>query len=526
MTRSKAEALAEQRLQELREKCYYSLWHFAQVVEPHRVYGECHKELFEFWQHSETMGVDNTLALMPRDHQKSHMLAVRCAWEIYRNPAITIIYVSATSNLAERQLLDIQNILESERFTKLSPTMVNREKGKRAMWNTAAFSVDHPKRLEEGVRDPTVSACGLTTNNCGWHCKFLAKDDVVVPDNAYTSDARKKVEAGCSQLASVLTTGGVECAVGTRYHPRDHYNTLKNMSENVHDEETGEVLDTQKVYSVHERQVELDGVFLWPRSPRKSDGVMFGFDWTQLARKKAKYTEDILQFFAQYYNNPNDMDNQGIERNTFQYYNRELVTNRRGSWYIKDTQLKLFASMDFAYSLNADADYTVIMVVGVDWEFNVYVLDIIRFKTKRIPVYFDNLKAAMVKWEFTQLYAEVTAAQAVIVQALKEEIAREGLRCRVNDNRPTRNDGRKAERIEAALSYRYREGKVFHYKGGLCSLLEEELILDNPPHDDIKDALAAVLSDPKISKPRRPSEADEDTLMYDVQYNSRFGGCV
>ncbi len=522
---NKPSQLEQERIEALRETCFHSLWKFAKAVEPHRVYGSCHRDLFEFWQHSEVMGIENTLALMPRDHQKSHCLAVRCAWEIYKNPAITIIYISATSGLAERQLLDIQNILESKQFRILSPDMIHPEKGKRAMWNTREMSVDHPKRKEEGVRDPTVSTCGLTTNTTGWHCKFLAKDDVVIKENAYTSDARDKVEGACSQLASVLTTGGIECAVGTRYHPKDHYDTLKTMMENIHDEETGEILDSKKVYAIHERQVELDNNFLWPREARKSDGEMFGFNWVQLARKKAKY-KDTLQFFAQYYNNPNDMDNRSIERGNFQYYNRELINMKQGIWYYKDRKLKVYAAMDFAYSMKADADFTVLIVIGVDWEFNIYILDIYRFKTKRIKIYFDNVKDGLLKWEFNRLRAEVTAAQAVIAQSLKELISTEGISCRVHEYRPTRNDGSKEERMEATLTPRYEEGKIFHFKGGLCSILEEELLLDNPEHDDIKDALASCISAEYVRKPRRPVKNDEDNVMSSLQFSGRFGGVI
>lgn len=525
MPKQKAKSRHEQYLEDLREECLHSLWKFANVVEPHRVYGECHRDLFNFWQNSETMDIDNTLALLPRDHQKSHCLAVRCAWEIFRNPAITIVYVSATAELAERQLVDIQQIMESKPFTLLSPNMIHPNKGKRAMWNTTGISVDHPARDKEGVRDPTIATAGLTTNTTGWHCVFLAKDDVVVPQNAYTSDSRQKVASACSQLASVLTTGGSECAVGTRYHPKDHYATLKSMSESTRDED-GEITGSRHVYAIHERQVEIGGVFLWPRQARQSDGHEYGFDWVQLDRKKAKY-EDKLQFFAQYYNNPNDLDNRNIDRHNFVYYKREHIKMRQGRWYYNNLRLNVYAAMDFAYSLKDDADYTVIVVAGIDYKFNVYVLDIFRFKTKRIKIYFDNLKDALIKWEFNKLRAEVTAAQDVIVTSLKELITEEGISCKVHEHRPTRHDGDKEERIAAALDPKYEEKKVLHFKGGLCTILEEELLLDNPEHDDIKDALASLLSADYIRKPRRPVDEDEMgdmSLMSRLRPHNRFGG--
>ncbi|MEE8598916.1 MAG: hypothetical protein V3S69_05320 [Dehalococcoidales bacterium] len=519
-------SITEQRLEALREECHHSLKKFAKTVEPHRVYGRCHEDLYDFWQKQEVLEIDNTLALLPRDHQKSHMLAVRCAWEIYRNPAITILYVSATAGLAARQLTDIKQILTGKPFCLLSPTMVAPEEGKRAMWNATGISVDHPDRIKEGVRDPTVSIAGLDTTVTGWHCQFLAKDDVVVPDNAYTIEARKKVEAACSQLASVLTTDGVECAVGTRYHPKDHYNSLINMTEDIHDEETGEILDSKSTYSCFERQVETDGIFLWPRQRRLSDGKMFGFNWGQLARKKAKYT-DKLQFHAQYYNNPNDLDNRSIGQGNFVYYNRERIIMKRGKWYYGDRRLNVYAAMDFAYSLNKKADWTCIVVFGVDHEFNIYVLEIRRFKTKKAAVYFDNVKDLVLKWEFSFMRAEVTAAQAVIVETLKDTMLAEGFHVKVEDHRPNKYDGAKKERCDAALLPKYEAQKVYHYKGGECTLLEEELLLDNPDHDDIKDTLAAGLSSKFIKKPRRINKEEEHDSMSSLQFHthSRFGGC-
>lgn len=523
MKAKKTLTAAQQKLADMREACRASLWEFAKVVEPHRVYGQCHKDLFDFWQQSECMDFSNTLALLPRDHQKSHCLAVRCAWEIFKDPAITIVYVSATSELAERQLLDIGNIMESRYYRSLSPKMIHKDKGKRAMWNTKGISVDHPLRKKENPRDPTIATAGMTTNTTGWHCSFLAKDDVVVPQNAYTSDARSKVEAGCSQLASVLTTGGSECAVGTRYHPKDHYSTLQKMMVQEHDEE-GNVVGEHKVYEIHQRQVEESGVFLWPRMARKSDGKMFGFNWVELAIKKAKY-KDRLQFFAQYYNNPNDMEGRELDADSFQYYKREDIVMKANTWYYKDRRLNVYASMDFAYSLNMDADWTCIVVFGVDWELNYYVLDIDRFKTKKIAKYFSHLETMIIKWEFKKLRAEVTAAQAVIVQSLKDLIKTSKIHCKVFDFRPMSGDGSKEERMEAALMPIYDSKDVFHYQGGNCALLEEELLLDNPPHDDIKDSFASGVSAPFIRKPRRPqSECIDESSSKGHRQHSRFGG--
>lgn len=187
---------------------------FARLVNPHREYGAIHDELFHWLTREEAR--DNQLVLLPRDHQKSHCIAVRVAWEITRNPETTILYVSATSTLAEKQLYAIKNILSSPTYTRYWPEMIHPDEGKREQWTANSISVDHPKRKAEGVRDSTILAAGLTTTITGQHCNIAVLDDVVVPGNAYTKDGRDKVASVYSQLASIETTDAKEWVVGTR----------------------------------------------------------------------------------------------------------------------------------------------------------------------------------------------------------------------------------------------------------------------------------------------------------------------
>lgn len=498
-------------VKELAKLCEANLWTFATTVEPHRVYGECHKELYDWWQKCEENGIENTLALMPRDHQKSHCIAVWCCWKITRDPTETIIYLSATSGLAERQLQDIYNILDSTIYRRLWPEMTHPEWGKRAQWNNSALTVDHPLRVAAQLRDPTISIAGLDTVTTGWHCSILIKDDVVVPENAYTRENRAKVAEKASQFASILSPGGLEWVVGTRYHPDDHYNTLIKMQEDVIDDE-GNILDSIPVYAVHERVVEVGGIFLWPRMARKSDGKMYGFDMRELNRKKAKYLVKA-QFYAQYYNNPNNDEDCTIKRSHFQYYEQDALKYHKGHWYINGRELFLMAAMDFAFSLNKRSDSSCIVVIGTDYERNIYVLDIVRYKTKKTSVYLEKLAEMHSKWNFQWVSCEVTQAQDTIVEYIKDELAKDKnghAVLKIEDRRPGRNDGSKQERMAAALEPRYENKQVYHYRGGMITVLEEELVMEHPPHDDCKDTLAMAISSGKLRYPHRPQMEDED----------------
>jgi hypothetical protein len=462
---------------------------------------------------------------MPRDHGKSSYVAYKAAWWITKHPDTRILYVSSTSGLAEAQLKSIKDILTSPIYRRYWPEMVNQEEGKRERWTNTAIAVDHPKRKEEGIRDPTVWAAGLTTSVTGFHCDVAIFDDIVVYDNAYTEEGRTKVSTQYSFLNSIEGTDAQEWVVGTRYHPKDLYASMQQMEEEIYSDE-GEVIETRPVYTLFERQVEDSGdgagQFLWPRQQR-NDGKWFGFDAKVLATKRAKYL-DKMQFRAQYYNDPNDPGDLRIGRDKFQYYEPKFLINDSGQWFYKDRKLNVFASVDFAYSTKKRSDYTAIAVVGVDRENNAYVLEIDRFKTERIAEYFEHIFTLHKKWGFRKLGAETTAAQKAIVRELKESYIRPyGLYLSIEELTHSSRQGSKEERIAAILEPRYENMMVWHYRGGLCQTLEEELIAQNPPHDDCMDALAAAISisvapTGQLSRDRARESGNV------VSFHPRFGG--
>lgn len=178
------------------------------------------------------------------------------------------------------------------------------------------------------------------------------------------------------------------------------------------------------------------------------------------------------------------------------------------------------ASIDFAFSLAKKADNTALVTIGVDHLGNYYVLDIDRFKTDRISEYFNHIVRAQQKWGFRKIRAEITVAQQSIVRELKESyIKPNGLALSIDEYRPTRHEGNKEERIAAILEPKYDNLQIWHYKGGNCQALEEELVMRHPPHDDIKDALANAIEIAVIPKQRQ-----HQTVASNVVYSSRFGG--
>jgi len=479
--------------------------------------GSIHVELAQWL--TRQGGKDNKLTLLPRGHMKSKIAAFLAAWWITKDPSETILYVSATSPLAEKQLYQIKQIIDSPIYRRYWPEMIHPEEGKREKWAVEEICVDHPIRKQEGIRDATVKATGITGSTTGFHASKVILDDLVVPTNAYTEEGREKVAALYSQLASIENPGAQEAVFGTRYDPRDLYGTLISMKESVFDDD-GEIIDEAEVYEIFQKVVETDGEFLWPRQQR-ADGTKFGFDAKILARIKAKYV-DSTQYYSQYYNNPNSSDNAPIDSNKFQYYERSLLKQLEGSWFIKERKLNVYAAIDFAFSLSKKADYTALVVVGVDSGGNYYILEIDRFKTDRIVEYYNHIIKNQQKWGFRKLRAEVTVAQRAVVNELKESyIKPNGISLSIDEYNPSRREGAKEERIASILEPKYDNLQVWHYRGGNCQTLEEELIMRRPPHDDIKDALANAINIAVI-----PKQWSMQSAVSNIKSHPRFGGII
>lgn len=513
----------------LREACESDLVTFIKYVHPHTVLGSVHEELCDWWTREDAGS--HQLVLLPRDHQKSRMLAYRVAWYLTKVPWGRVIYISSTAALAEKQLYFIKNIFEDPKHKELWPFHIHEQEGRREKWTNTEINLDHPLRKKESIRDPSILSGGLGKTLTGFHAEVIAMDDIVVMENAYTEEGREKVSDYCSLLTSIQSDDGEaekgggarEWIVGTRYHPVDQYSIFMDMEEEVFNKE-GEIEEFRSVYEKFEKKVESrgdgTGEFIWPRQQRE-DGKWFGFNVPILAKKRAKYI-NRTQYYAQYYNTPNNPESEAISRNRFQYYEPKHLVRRGGYWYFKERRINLMAAIDFNYSVGKRSDYTALVVVGVDSDRNYYVLDIERFQTDSINRYYEAILNLHIKWDFRKIVCETTAAQQAIVKELRNGYVKpHGLSLSLIEKKPLPGAGSKEERMTAILEPKYDSMSVWHYRGGNCQILEDELIMEHPPHDDVKDALANALEAaiPPTSGTRRSTGSRSS-----LQFHSRFGG--
>lgn len=520
MIRKKTSKITDDRLQH-KLAAEASLEKFINLVHPRRILGNVHREVIRWWTRQDAK--NHQLLLLPRDHMKSTLVAYRIAWELTKDPSLRVLLISSTSNLATKQLKFIKDIFTSDTYRLFWPDMVEKEESKRELWTQREISLDHPLRKQEAIRDPSIFTAGLTSNIVGLHCDIAILDDVVVQGNAYLEEGRTKVRDQYSYLSSVEGVNSKEWVVGTRYHPKDLYSELVSMEVDEYDE-FGDKIRSEPLFEIKEYPVESigdgTGEFLWPRQ-QSPNGRWYGFDAKVLADKRAQYLNK-LHFRAQYYNDPHDVESSPIQRELFQYYDPNYISRRDFHWFFKREPLNVVAAVDFAFSLGKKADYTSIVVIGLDGYQNYYILEIDRFRTDKISEYFNRILKLYEKWSFRKIRAEVSVAQAVIVQDLKDNYIRPmGLSLSVDEFRPSRFQGSKDERINAVLEPKYANHQIWHYPGGNCQILEEELLYFNPSHDDVKDALASAID---FSTAPSNNFTRIRLQQHAVQFHPRWGG--
>jgi predicted phage terminase large subunit-like protein len=519
---------------------YYedSLHAFAEYINPLYMYGEAHYELFSILERTESDDEDVAraaayqLVLYPRGHLKSHCMAVWVVWKVTKEPWTTVIYLTAGEDLATVQMKAIKDMFTCEEYVTLWPEMFAENEADREKWSTWSIITDHPVYKERRVRDYTVIIKTIGSSATGLHCDALVLDDVVTKNNAYTDAGRKLVEDTVADFAAVKNTGAITKAAGTRYDEKDIYGKMIDAETPILNMETGEQIGSDKQWQVFNRQVESRGdglgTYLWPRVQSPTTGQWFGFDFNVLIQKKTEFVSigTLAQYYAQYYNDPNMV--KAGDHAGFHYYSRKGLQRVGETWYYGDKRLEIAAGMDLAWTDETGkngkrADYTAIVIIGVDSDGFIYVLDAVQFKTSKYSVYYRHIAKAYDMWRFRKLHVESESAGKFIVEALQNLVRENALNLVVVGKTVPRNQS-KEERAAAILEPRYDGSTILHYKGGIISELELQITSLRPRHDDLRDALTIAVDNAKkgVVRPRVTAAVAQNNNTH--MGASRFGG--
>lgn len=139
-----------------------------------------------------------------RGSGKSTLLGIYLAWKLYRDPLRQLLVLGADDALAGDMSRDVLALAENH---PLLAGSVRQVPAVHSWWLEEAFA--HSPRV------PSVKAKGIMSRLTGSRADLAVLDDVEVPRNTETDEARRKLRKRISELTHVLKPGSSRIWIGT-----------------------------------------------------------------------------------------------------------------------------------------------------------------------------------------------------------------------------------------------------------------------------------------------------------------------
>lgn len=172
------------------------------------------------WMDNLATDRDNLL-MLPRGHNKSGILDVYNAYRYYKNSEDLILHQGANDTDAYKVSRGTQNVLSRHPLT--APFGVIKASGEVQKWWVAGSS---------DVRYGSMYARGILSTVTGQRATLIQNDDVEVPSNVATPEAREKLRYRLSEQTHILIPGSPKLWVGTPHSHDSLYKQLKEKGAN------------------------------------------------------------------------------------------------------------------------------------------------------------------------------------------------------------------------------------------------------------------------------------------------------
>lgn len=439
--------------------------------------GQFHKDLCKFVQDDRKK---KKLILMPRGHLKSTLITIGYSLhQIVNNPNIRILILNATWQMAVDFLTEIKRHLQSnETLINLYGELANEAEE----WSQDRITL---KRKDQNIKGPTVWATGVESNLVGSHPDLIILDDVVNRDNIETRESIEKVILRYKDALDLLEPGGQLIVIGTRWAEGELYSWLM-------DKESGASVQYDVMIKRAYEGDLLTGEGFVPLWPEK---------FTQEELKERLAGKGWYEFSAQYLNNPVPDEDATFKKSWFQRFDLEEIRGK---------DLTKIITIDPAISLEKEADFTAMVVSGIDIFGNIYILDIVRGHYTPNQI-INKIFELNNMWSPKEIGIETVAFQKALAYTLREEMKNSH---KVVPIRELKTQDRSKDQRIKGLQPSYENGKIFHRNGHPMTVyLEDELSkFPRGRHDDIIDAESYMLD--LLFPPRQKSHRYQNSYLY------------
>lgn len=439
--------------------------------------------------------------LLPRGHLKSTFVTIAFSIQhILKNPNVRILIGNQVWDMSRTFLREIKAQLEGSQLKYLFGEFMS------AKWNEDMVIV---RQRTKALKEPTILTTGVEAETTGGHFDLIILDDLTGLQNSQTPEQREKTKRFRRSMINLLEPGGTLIEIGTRWHLDDTFSVIFEKE--------------MRYYDVMVRRVVEGGKLIFPRHfAKKFDDVRK--DWKMVDDpacmdyvEHLKVSMPLDEFNAQYLNDPISSETQLFKPEMFKYWNQ------------KPEGLYVGMAVDLAISEQRSADYTAIVVCGMDKDYKLYVLDYLRGHWKPGDVV-ANVFDMQSRWKPHAVGMEVNGFQRTLRLACEDEMRRRKQYFPIEEIK-TGPERSKETRIKSLEPF-YRNGTVYHAAWMRGKDMETELqTFPKGRNDDLIDAASMVLPflSPGISGPQRDvpegswewwaRKADEVNLPYKGFFN-------
>jgi hypothetical protein len=162
-------------------------------------------------------GPDRRMIQAMRGFGKSYLTATYAAWRLYCNPDTTMLCLSATGNRSREFIrLTRQLVAALPVCARMVPREGDRDGADR-------FDVGNRSKVS---KDPSCAAYGINSMITGTHVDLIILDDIEIPENSSTVEAREKLLVKLAEAENILNPGGDIVYLGTPQTEDSVYNKL------------------------------------------------------------------------------------------------------------------------------------------------------------------------------------------------------------------------------------------------------------------------------------------------------------
>ena len=467
-----------------------------------------HREMCDFvtsyrdWKGSK----NKKLILEPRGSLKSTCVTIALPLQLMlKNPNIRILIDSEKLTNSKTFLHSIKGHMEATvKYRELSKLLHGKypdpKSKKDEKWTSTEIIT--PLRTNRSIKEPTVATGGVDVVKVGQHYDVVIMDDPVSNNNCTTREQIEKVIQHYKLILSLLEPGGTLIIIGTRWDYGDLYGYL---IENHH-----------KYFDILVRKaINSDGHLLYPER------------LTKAFLDEQRASQDSYIFSCQYLNNPVPREDAVFKWDEYREWtgrfdNRKIIINELRK-YIGETKfnvteentaalLNVFMTIDPATSLKEHADYTAIVVCGVDNKNRIFVID---YVNKRLSgqTFWDEIFRMQELYRPNRLGIETTAFQKSLEINFKDEMTRRNVFFHFDELKPDMDKFRRIKQLQP----RYEAGQIF-IRDKMPDLKYQMVNFPRTPHDDIVDALSYQLQIIYQKREHKEKTIKQDILYKDLGY--------